>query len=59
MPTWSSFWCRLLFREALSLGIHFWDYHSISFMPDHISNSNICDDNDGLDTVGILYGNRF
>lgn len=51
--------CRVLFRESLSLGVRFWERHSISTMFDHISNANLCSNNEGLDTMGIRYGYRF
>lgn len=51
--------CRVLFREALSVGVRFWSHHSLSLSLDHISNAGICDDNDGLETLGIRYGYRF
>ncbi len=51
--------CRVLFREALSVGVRFWTYHSLSLSLDHISNAGICSDNDGLETLGIRYGYRF
>jgi lipid A 3-O-deacylase len=51
--------CRVLFREALSLGVRFWKHHSLSLSVDHMSNAGICDDNDGLSTLGLRYGYRF
>jgi lipid A 3-O-deacylase len=51
--------CRVLFREALSLGMRFWTRHSFSLSVDHISNAGICDNNDGLSTLGLRYGYRF
>ena len=51
--------CRVLFREALSLGVRFWTHHSLSVSLDHISNAGLCDNNDGLETLGIRYGYRF
>ena len=51
--------CRLLFRESISAGVIFDGHHNLSLMYDHISNAGFCDDNDGLDTLGIRYGYRF
>lgn len=51
--------CRVLFRESVSLGVRFRGHHSLSVMLAHISNADICDDNEGLATVGLRYGYRF
>ena len=51
--------CRFLFREAVELGITFRKRHALSIRFDHISNANLCDSNEGLDTVGLIYGYRF
>jgi len=51
--------CHLLFRESAELGYRFGGRHSISGLLDHISNANICDKNEGIDTVGLRYGYRF
>jgi lipid A 3-O-deacylase len=51
--------CHLLFRESVSLGYVFERRHALMATLDHISNGNLCDANDGLDTVGIRYGYRF
>ncbi|MBO39504.1 MAG: hypothetical protein CMM75_10065 [Rhodospirillaceae bacterium] len=51
--------CQVLFRESLDLGYIFAERHSISAFMDHISNANICEKNEGLETVGIRYGYRF
>ena len=51
--------CRVLFRESLDLGYIFAERHSISAFLDHISNANICEKNEGLETLGIRYGYRF
>ena len=50
---------ELLMVPPPFLGFRLWRHHSISFMLDHNSNSGICDDNDGFDTLGIRYGYRF
>ena len=51
--------CRLLFRESVEGGYRFNGRHGISLFLDHISNANICDQNEGLENYGIRYGYRF
>jgi lipid A 3-O-deacylase len=51
--------CRVLFREAVELGFTFLKRHALSIRFDHLSNANLCDENEGLDTVGLVYGYRF
>lgn len=51
--------CRVLFRESIEVGYRFAGKHSISGFLDHISNANICDKNEGLETTGIRYGYKF
>ena len=51
--------CRVLFREAVELGFTFLKRHALSIRFDHLSNANLCDQNEGLDTVGLVYGYRF
>lgn len=51
--------CRFLFREAVELGVTFLKQHALSIRFDHLSNANLCDNNEGLDTVGLVYGYRF
>jgi lipid A 3-O-deacylase len=51
--------CHLLFRESVEVGYRFGGRHAISGMLDHISNANICDKNEGIDTFGIRYGYSF
>ena len=51
--------CRVLFRGSFELGYIFKERHSITGFLDHISNANICDANEGLESVGIRYGYRF
>lgn len=49
----------VLFRESLELGYRFAEVHSLSVMLDHISNADLADRNEGLDTLGIRYGLKF
>ena len=51
--------CRLLFRESVEVGYRFGGRHGISGFLDHISNANICDRNEGLESFGIRYGYLF
>lgn len=51
--------CSVLFRESVSLGGYVGAHHSLSLFADHISNANLCDKNEGLETVGMRYGYRF
>jgi lipid A 3-O-deacylase len=50
---------RVLFRESVELGYRFLERHSVSVMLDHVSNANLADHNEGLDTVGVRYGLKF
>ncbi len=54
---------RILFREALELGVLIQDKYTLSLRLDHISNGHIIPggsgSNEGLDTFGIMYGMRF
>ncbi len=51
--------CRWLFRESASLGYRISEHHNISVMIDHLSNAELCDRNDGLDSMGLRWGVRF
>ena len=50
---------RLLFRESVEIGYGWNASQSISFMIDHVSNANLARRNEGLDTFGIRYGQKF
>ena len=50
--------CRVLFRGSLELGYRLTRRHGISLFYDQISNLDICDHNEGLETAGIRYGYR-
>ena len=50
--------CRLLFRQAVELGFRFRQRHSLSLYIDHLSNAGICEQNEGLELIGIRYGYR-
>lgn len=51
--------CRVLFRESVSAGVYLGERSTLSVMLDHISNANLCEKNEGLETVGVRYGYRF
>ena len=55
----NNYGCKLLFRESVSLGVRLDSHQSVSIMLSHISNSGLCEHNDGLDNLGIRYGYRF
>ncbi|MBL26388.1 MAG: hypothetical protein CMM50_02385 [Rhodospirillaceae bacterium] len=50
---------RFLFREAVELGVSVAGHHTFSVRVDHISNATLADHNEGLNTLGLLYGYRF
>jgi len=58
-PDRKSLGSRVLFRESLELGYRFAEIHSLSVMLDHVSNANLADRNEGLDTLGVRYGLKF
>lgn len=51
--------CSLLFRESVEIGWMVTPNHGLSLMLDHISNAKLCDENEGLENMGIRYGYRF
>jgi lipid A 3-O-deacylase len=50
---------RLLFRVPIEFGFTFWGRHRLSVLFDHISNADLAEPNEGLDTVGVRYGYQF
>ena len=50
---------RVLFREAIEIGYRFQEHHALSLRFDHISNASLADNNEGLDTLGVVYGYSF
>jgi hypothetical protein len=50
---------RILFREPIEFGFTFHEHHRISIMFDHISNADLAEPNEGLDTLGVRYGYQF
>ncbi len=51
--------CRILFRGSVDLGYRFRGPHSVMAHFSHISNAKLCDQNDGLENIGLRYGYRF
>ncbi|MGB5092316.1 MAG: acyloxyacyl hydrolase [Parvibaculum sp.] len=51
--------CAVNFHENASLGYSFDGKSSLMLTLEHMSNANICDDNDGLSNIGIRYGYKF
>jgi hypothetical protein len=50
---------RVLFRVPIEFGFAIGKHHRISIMFDHISNADLADPNEGLDTLGLRYGFQF
>ena len=50
---------RVLFRESVSIGVRLGERSTVSVMLAHISNANLAEHNEGLDTFGIRWGYRF
>ena len=51
--------CTLLFRFGVDAGYRFNRHHALMLHLDHISNANICEHNDGMETLGLRYGYTF
>ena len=49
----------LLFREALEVGYQIDQHHSLSILFFHISNVELCSENDGMNHLGLRYGYSF
>jgi len=50
---------RVLFRIPIEFGVHLGRHHVISLAFDHMSNAGLASPNEGLDTVGVVYGYHF
>lgn len=50
---------EVLFHFPVEIGYRFDDHNSVSVFFDHISNANLADRNEGMDTLGLRYGYRF
>ena len=51
--------CRALFRIGADLGYDITENVSASINWSHLSNAGLCDDNEGLDNLGVRLGYRF
>lgn len=51
--------CRVLYRLAAGLGYQVTDDFNVELYADHISNANLCDNNQGLENAGIRFGYSF
>lgn len=49
----------VLFHIPVEAGYRFDGHHGVSLYFDHISNANLADHNEGLNTLGLRYGYRF
>ena len=47
------------FLSEVRIGARFLKHHSASVMFAHISNADLCDNNEGLDTLGVRCGYKF
>lgn len=50
---------RILFRIPVEIGYTLHDCHRVSIAIDHVSNAGLADHNEGLNSIGLLYGYRF
>jgi lipid A 3-O-deacylase len=51
--------CPLLFRESIGLGWRLPGGDAIELAVDHMSNASLCDENDGVENLGLKYHLRF
>ncbi len=51
--------CHALFHLSVGFGYRVTEDVSVSFYGDHISNANLCDNNEGLDQWGVRLGYAF
>lgn len=50
---------RVLLRIPIEFGYQLTEHHRLSLMFAHVSNADLADPNQGLDTLGIRYGYWF
>ena len=50
---------QVLFRIPVEIGYAITDHHRIMILFDHVSNAYLDSPNEGMDTLGIVYGYRF
>lgn len=58
-PNRKALGCPLLFRESVNVGYRWDEHNGIALVADHISNANLCDDNESLENTGLRYQYRF
>ena len=58
-PNRKSLGSRVLFRIPIEIGITFDRRHRFMVVFDHVSNAGLATPNEGLDTLGVMYGYRF
>jgi hypothetical protein len=58
-PDRKLFGCRILIRGGAEIGYRFGKGNSVSVMYDHMSNADLCDKNEGADTIGFRFGYQF
>jgi hypothetical protein len=58
-PDRRSLGCRVLFHVQGDIGVELGDNWRLMAHADHMSNANICDRNEGLETAGLRLGYRF
>jgi hypothetical protein len=58
-PDKKEFGCTFAFHLSSSVGVMVSDNVSLSAYLDHISNGNLCDNNEGMETAGARIGFRF
>lgn len=51
--------CPVLFRLAADVGVEITEKIAASITWSHISNAGLCDDNEGLDNLGVRVGYKF
>lgn len=51
--------CSVNFHESFSLGYNLDEHNAIMARVDHMSNASLCEENDGLTNLGIVYAYRF
>ncbi|MEX2642726.1 MAG: acyloxyacyl hydrolase [Acetobacterales bacterium] len=51
--------CRALFRESLEIGWRLGNGDAVALALDHMSNAGLCDENDGVENLGLKYHLKF
>ena len=50
---------QVLFRVPIEVGFAIEGHHRIMIVFDHVSNAGLAEPNEGMDTLGVMYGYRF